>query len=447
MKPNLLKKLLAVTMLIGSTALFAQTVTLVPVISEDGSIMRKVSDNGLWAAGYYSAEGSYFGATIWNLSTYEAIKLTEPDQQAGVSDITNDGSIAVGSYNDKPAYWSNGTWVMLPMPEGGALGEVVSVTPDGSKMVGRVYSSNWATGYACMWENGVLVDVNHSDIDHMGETANFNEFNAISADGNTILGCLNYTVLPNRTAFIMRNGEYNMFGAQWYDMEQGGDEYNFYDILSMSPNGNWVTGDMYYVKEIWDNEYYCPFRYDVENDIVELFVDNAEVASFAVDDNGNLYGATPLNYPLRSALVLRDGEWVSFDEVVQNEYGIDIQEATGYEELVNIFSVSADGKTIVGVSGLGTYNWVLKINDNTSITDINKENPMKAIVKENHLLVGGKVANVMVCDIQGRIVLNEQLNGKTPVFNISHLTSGIYIVKMTDKNNNVISDKIWVGNN
>jgi hypothetical protein len=295
-------------MLMNAFTVFSQTATLVPVVSDDDAIMIKVSDNGLWAAGYFEAEGEYYGASIWNLSTYERNKLIEDGQAAGAFDVTDDGTMAVGTYNDKPAYWQNGTWFELPMPTANGTGGVYSVTPDGTKMAGRVFAPNWTAGYACVWENGELIEINHADVDRMGDNAYFNEMNAISADGSTMLGCLNYIVLPNRTAFIMKDGEYHMFGAENYDPQTGGDEWNFYDVLNMSPNGKWVTGDIYWVEEIWTNEYFCPFRYDVENDVTELFLNDSEVASFAADDQGNLYGATPLNYPLRETRFLKNGQ-------------------------------------------------------------------------------------------------------------------------------------------
>ncbi|NTW25779.1 MAG: T9SS type A sorting domain-containing protein [Lentimicrobium sp.] len=448
MKKSLPRQIIAGILLISTCSVFSQSATLVPVVSEDGAIMIKVSDNGLWAAGYYEEDVVYLGATIWNLSTYEANKLIPAGQAAGAFDVTDDGKMAVGCYNNRPAYWQNGTWTELPMPVEGGTGGVYSVTPDGTKMGGRVFSSNMATGYACVWENGVLIDVNHADVDRFGDNANFNEINGISADGNTMLGCLNYVVLPNRTAFLMKNGEYFMFGAENYDPQTGGDEYNFYDVLSLSPNGRWVTGDIYWVEEMWTNEYFCPFRYDVENDITELFLDDVEVASFASDNSGNLFGATPLNYPIREALILKNGLWVSLDQEILNEYGLNVYEETGYDKLGSVFSVSADGKTIVGTNGSRMYNWVLKLDVATGTGEaIQEANPMKAVVKGSRLLLGGKVSSISVCDLQGKIVLNEQIAGSAPIFNVSHLPAGIYVVNMTDANNNIVRMKVYIGSN
>lgn len=309
--------------------------------------------------------------------------------------------MAVGSIDDKPAYWEDGTWYELPLPVANGIGGVYSVAPNGSKMLGRVFAPDWSTGYACVWENGELVDVNHADVDRLGDAAYFNEMNAISADGSVLLGCLNYIVLPNRTAFLMLNDEYFMFGAEHYDPLSGGDEWDFYDVLSMSPNGKWVTGDIYWVEEVWTNEYFCPFRYDVENDVMELFLDDVEVASFAADDLGNLYGATPLNYPIRNALILKDGQWLSLDQEILTEYGLNVYQETGYDQLGNLFSVSADGKTMVGTRGSRKYNWVLKLDVAIGTSDaISQAKPMKAMVKgSSRMLLSGQVSSVTVCDI------------------------------------------------
>ncbi len=444
MKKMLLIPFLTTLLLLNAFVSVSQEATLVPLIASDNSIVRSVSSNGLWATGYYNSDGFDFGATLWNLSTYEEIKLSDPNMPSAANAVTNDGQIVVGSYNDMPAYWQDGVWTFLPLPIEEGIGEVTTVTPDGSIMAGRVFTPSMGEAYACLWENGELVDLNLPDKDRLGGNAYFNEINAVSDDGNTILGCLNYNILPDRTAFIIRDGEYRMFGAEHYDPQTGGDEYNFYDVLSMSKDGNWVTGDIYWVEEMWTSEYFCPFRYDVVNDEVELFLNDAEVASFAVDNDGNLYGATPLNYPLRSALVLRNGQWVSFEQIIMLEYGIDVFEATGYNELSNIFCVSADGKTVAGTDGIVKYNWVLKTDVTTGIDNQVLSNPMQAVVKGNKLVLGGKVKTLTVCDLQGKTVMSHEVNGM-PIFDISHLPASIYIVNMSDASQHTVSTKVYMG--
>ncbi len=435
---------MAMLQLLVFSGVYAQNASLVAVVEQDGAFMIKVSDNGQWAAGYVSDPPSYKNASVWNLETYERIQLVPNGQSAAAFDVTDNGEMAVGCYDDQPAYWQNGAWTMLPMPVENGIGEVHSVTPDGTKMAGRVFASNWTAGYACVWENGQLVEVNHAAVDRTGSNAYFNEMVAVSADGNTMLGCLNYVVLPNRTAFLMKNGEYFMFGAHNYDPLQGGSPYNFYDVLSMSSDGKYVTGDIYWVEEVWVSEYFCPFRYDVENDVTELFLDDIEVASFAVDNAGNLYGATPLNYPLRDALILKDGEWVSLDQEILETYGLDVQDETGYDKLSNVFSVSADGRTIVGVNGIHTNNWVLKLPEVVG----NNETPhaqgdMKAIVKGGYLLMEGKIAHMSIVDIKGTVMMDTNI--RMPIVSVADYSTGVYIVRMTDIDGFTKSQKVFIG--
>lgn len=451
MKKTILHFVLMFAMLLSASAVMAQKATLVALPSTDGSVMRKVSSNGKWAVGYIIEDAIAVKATLWDLTTYESFSLAK-GIIAAATDVTDDGTLVVGSYNDKPAYWTDGEWTELPIPSGFTRGRVQSVTPDGSKMVGRVLTASLASSAACYWENGELVELDLPTEDHWGEPAYDNELVAISDDGNTILGCLNYFYLPERTAFVRVNGVNKIFGQEWYDPEQGGDEYNFFDVLSMSRNGKWVTGDMYYVKEVWNNEYYCPFIYDVENDLVEIFPNDPEVASFAADDNGNLFGATPLNFPDRSARILYENNWISLDNHLLNVYGINVYEETGYAELKNVFSVSADGKTIVGVSGLVTNNWVLKLDvedePDSVIDDLYQpNNGHTVVVRDGQLMVGGKVSGVEIFNLMGQKVFGKVTNGSAPIFNVSYLPSGIYIVRVTDINNNMQSTKVWIGNN
>ncbi len=423
--------------------ILAQQATLVAVPENDGAIMIKISDNGRWAAGYSYTSSNYMGASVWDLETYQRNQLVPQGQMAAAFDVSDDGSVVVGNYDNKPAFWQDGFLTMLPLPVEDATGDVWSVTPDGSKMAGRVFANDWSAGYACVWENGLLTTVNHATTDRFGDNAYFNEMVALSADGSTMLGCLNYTILPNRTAFLMKDGQYFMFGAENYDPLQGGSTYNFYDVLSMSPDGKYVTGDIYWVEEMWVSEYFCPFRYDVENDVTELFLDDVEVASFAVDNNGNLFGCTPLNFPIRDALLLKNGLWVSLDEEILATYGLDVQDETGYDKLGSVFSVSADGRTLIGVNGTNSFNWVLKL-PNLVRTPENSPKPesMKAVVRGGRLLMEGKIERVSIVDTKGVVVFDQHL--KIPIVNVTTFASGVYVVTMQDVNGLRNSVKVYI---
>ena len=52
----------------------AQEASIHALPNENGAYVMKVSDNGLWAAGYgYDEDDNYNYGRIWNISTYEAI--------------------------------------------------------------------------------------------------------------------------------------------------------------------------------------------------------------------------------------------------------------------------------------------------------------------------------------------------------------------------------------
>lgn len=428
---------------LNSMALFSQQTQAMayPLTEDDGTFIRKVSDNGMWAVGYCSEGDQYTRATLWDFSTFASRKIDQ-GQQCGAFDVSDDGSVVVGSYNDMPAFWHNEAWTILPMPIENGLGWVSSVTPDGSDMVGRVFTPSYGRCYTCHWHDGELQEVHHDDVDRTGMNAYFNELNDISADGNTILGCLNYVVLPNRTAFLMKEERYYMFGASLYDPEQGGSEWNFFDEISMSPNGKWVTGAAYWVVSLSGfDEYYCPFLYNVETDELEVFTDAADVAGFAVDDNGNVYGITPMGFPIRQAVMLKDGQWVSLDNELLQQYGLDVQSELGHS-LGNLMSVSADGTTIVGVNGMHTYNWVVKIFHETSISQ-STASTMRVAARGGRLIVSKNARHITVYDLMGRSVLSTSLEGQ--VVDVSTWTSGVYVVTMTDEDGAVVTDKVIIG--
>ena len=183
---------------------YSQEANLSPVVALDGAVMIAVSDNGMWAAGYVSDAGIHISASIWNLETFERTMLVGFSEISGAYDVSDDGTVVVGSYQNNAGYWLNGIWNELPAPIANGIGQVNAVTPDGSQMVGRVFASDYSVSYACHWVNGELMDVNHSDVDRFGENAYFNEMVSISPDGNTLLGCLNYPSVWNSDSQIIR---------------------------------------------------------------------------------------------------------------------------------------------------------------------------------------------------------------------------------------------------
>jgi hypothetical protein len=126
----------------------------------DGSAIYSMSDNGEWAVAYgiNDATSTYSFPKIIDLTNHTATELiTEKEINSGVTcyinDITDDGNIAVGCYNEQPAYWQKeaNAWTTLKVKEGETGGRIEAVTPDGLYAVG-VCTKGGFDEVATMWD-------------------------------------------------------------------------------------------------------------------------------------------------------------------------------------------------------------------------------------------------------------------------------------------------------
>ncbi|MCF0200147.1 MAG: T9SS type A sorting domain-containing protein [Bacteroidales bacterium] len=416
----------------------AQEASIHALPNENGAYVMKVSDNGLWAAGYgYDEDDNYNYGRIWNLSTYEAIDCGDGSNRTAIFDITDDGLMAVGSINDRPAYYfvETGTWVELPMPENTMIGMVEAVSADGSVMVGRCMDDYWAHCVATVWKNEQLVDVGVPTQDHLGEPANFNEMIEVSSDGEILMGCLDYTILPDRTAFVIVGDEAaNCFGQEHYYNPDGTLNWTFYDALRMSPNGKYVSGAV-----SWDNTAYggdswnAPFVYDVENDEVTLYLDQQESAIFAVDNYGGFYAINPLTFPFRTAYLFKDGAWISMSSYVAQEFGVSPSDI-GIGDFATVMSCSSDGKTIVGFDGASSYVLQLPYNiyqgddavSESEESSLQVQNPFKDELTLSNLEGLNKIELI---NLNGVVVKQADKLNSTATLSTGDLPSGIYFLR------------------
>jgi hypothetical protein len=116
-------------------------------------------------------------------------------------DVTNDGSMVVGSYNNSPGVWlkSSGTWVNLPKVAGYSSGGCIhAVTPDGKYAVGECNFGQFSA-YPCFWnleDDGVLVELDGLPLlDMQNEDNDQQRFCGISPDGNYILGSVSHSYI------------------------------------------------------------------------------------------------------------------------------------------------------------------------------------------------------------------------------------------------------------
>lgn len=413
-------------------------------------IITQISNNGLWGVTETasSTDGDIrpVGGSIVNMLTMESTSVSHGSGLSGVSDVSDDGKIVVGECNTLPGYFSldAGRWTTLPVPSGYSTGRLNAVTPDGKYAVGYVSpSTDPYQAFPVMYDlttrkridlpNLPVYDMSHEDKKQ-------NVLYGISNDGRYILGQVSQSYLMPRAMFCYvydrENESYNVIGfTESMRGEWRPDIANVYfcDMPMMSPDGHWVTGSAYMVKEIagstWPSEYNVAFRYNVLTDEFEIF-DNSgdsDTSGRVISDDGTLFSATPAVNPYSSMLV-RDGEYYySLSEILRQAYGINFTEQSGFEVTGKPIAVSSDGLTLVMLPNT-TETYVLRLQE--PLTEAIKSVDLLAnytiepkpeatltaieVVKINfdrNVAVTGNPANVELRDENGKKLRGPATNG------------------------------------
>jgi hypothetical protein len=369
------KLLLTLILTAGLVApLNAQTTTVQkPKISvyNNGYIIIGITPNGKYTLYQDRSEDKTSGDKIVNLETGEEtyVRTTGSTKNGSVSDISNDGSIAVGTYDGFPAYWtkSTGLWTALEVGSNVTSGEVNAVTADGKYAVGRVFLKSssslltqsvttkdlfaWSNTFdAVMWDLSTgkqmtLNNVPNRDLNYQVQSQN--QFNNISSDGRYILGIVAYTDADNLMTYVYdRETEtyepigFKDAGSRFVEKVSG---LHHIDNSTMSPNGRYVTGMAF----MTDNEEYA-FKYSCETKELEVYntAIDAGINGYAVDDNGVVYGATPASTPLRDMYVRSGNYWYAMDNILAQRYDIDYANRSGLDYTGTPVAVSPDGRYI-----------------------------------------------------------------------------------------------------
>ncbi len=382
MKKSLLLCLIGAAL---SAHTYAQTQTDKPTYKtfkfDDGGILNGMSDNGKWGAFSVQAQdGSStqvysVGARRVNMSSTESLLLTDglladTVKSSAANDVTNDGNIVVGSLNSKPAYFNvaENAWHFVRMT--GNRGSISSVTPDGRFAVGTINpNSNEYNEKPALWDlaTGDTIATPNLPVKDMAHTnQQQNRFIGISADGKYVLGCMSFSYLPTEVdaggcfyyVYNVSKQNYKAIGFDESDTEAWkprADNLLFVSEADMSNNGRYVTGSAYYFdskgslgSENAANEFYCPFRYDVEKDEFTLYSDtySQSYAGYVIDNNGIVYAAGPDGTPYRDFGVRSGNYWVNFTQGVKQHYGMDLLTRLGYDNSGTPVGISDDSRTI-----------------------------------------------------------------------------------------------------
>jgi hypothetical protein len=361
-----MKKLSIALLAVGvSVSSVAQTTEVTKPSLEaynNGYIILTISPNGKYTLYENRSEDEKSGGRIVDLETgAETLVISKNPDASGdngaAADITDDGNIVVGNYEDMPAYWNRttGIWTQLPITTtligtGGAIsGNLSAVTADGHYAVGREFYSEYAFE-AGMWDLTTNKRVSLSNlplIDRTGSYQGQNEFRGISADGRYILGVVSYSYYDGLAYYVYDRdtATYQYIGFDYANnkLTSQVDKLNFIDAAVMSPDGNYVTGQAY----MSDDNVFA-FRYNCKTKEFEIYNTDLDsgITGIAIDNNGNVYGATPVSDPQRYIYIRSGKYWYSMENILSQRYGIDFNSTTGLDYTGTPTAVSGDGRYI-----------------------------------------------------------------------------------------------------
>ena len=373
---------------------------------DDGALISSMSDNGKWTTLYaVKADGSgdNSGAKLYNVSTRKTTELNGGlDMNTVVSytayDVDNEGKTVVGELNHKPAYYSTASqkWIELAYNEDVELGMVSSITPDGRYAVGTVSTpfediENYRE-YGVLWDLNsgkeiALTGLPQKDMAH--NQTNMNRFLSISADGNTILGCMSYSFIPVYGnpggrfyyTYDVKSQTYKAVGFtvnDTKDWKPAVDGLSYMTQVFMSNNGKYLTGGAYMLHykspdDMFPDEYECPFVYDITTGDFKLYDDleSRDLSGWVIDNNGQVYGAES-NSPYRSFSLYNNGYWVDYASGVKQHYGVDFLKGLGVDNSGTPLVISDDSKTLAVMSSIFA-SYVIQTPENFAdyVNDIN----------------------------------------------------------------------------
>ena len=339
---------------------------------EDGAMIQNMSDNGKWAvADAKSPEDDSKRAypKLIDLSTNTTTDLFNKEDASVINwfqtmDVTDDGSIVVGSQGGRPAIYmaSKKAWAGLPTPANWSNGCVNSITPDGKYAVGTA-TGNAALNdsyaeHPAMWDiagGGVLVDLpNLPEKGMTGTNNNQSRLKKISADGRYILGCNSFSYLQPVDIFYYiydrETQDWNPIGFtvdkanwKWTPEEEG---LLFIDDAFMDNKGNYVTGIAYMVQD--GSEFRLPFKYEIATKKFELYNETytRDYAGYTISNNGTVLAASPAGNAIREWSIRQNGYWYDFSQILSQHYGMDYTKNTGYNTTGTPIAISDDGLTI-----------------------------------------------------------------------------------------------------
>lgn len=349
----------------------------------DGGILMGLSANGKWATirlGNSNGGGDAI-PEVYEVDTEKHSYIAVGNQAFDVYDISDDGNIAVGSFDGEAASYNFSTKKVTKYPQrkNWRYGTLTDVTPDGKWAVGgyNCYTGNMTSDsdipndfyYTTLFVNIETGDTIATpgtpkrDMAHLDQNAK--TFNAISPDGRYIIGSMSWFIMQPVSGFVFiydtQEHTYKTIGFEERDYGAWKPEIeglHHIENAIFSPDGNLVAGNAYMAKPREDgseffNEYLIPFLLDMKSGEIKYFDDGESnnLMVDAIDNAGTMFGNPESGGPLRNFRIFyRNKYWIPFSEICKQRYGFDFQEKTNFEYTGTAIGVSGDGTRFVAFS-------------------------------------------------------------------------------------------------
>lgn len=367
--------------LMTTLAVFGQTnnYKLHKYNTTDGGILMSITPNGQWAVINLgtSAGGGNATSKLYKVDTEEVIEVTYQGRQMGVSAVSDDGNVVVGSFSGRPAALNRATGklTIFPLRPLWQSGSLSSVTPDGKWAVGMYNGYNGKLDendelshdyyYSTLFVNIETGDTIYTpnlpkkDMAHLDQHAM--KFDNITPDGRYIIGEMSWYIMQPQSGFVFiydtQEHKYETVGYIEHDNRPWESKYpdmHHVEGITLSPDGHWLAGMAYMTKEKegddFLNEYGVPFLLDMQTRELKVYdeADSNNYAVGAVDNAGTIFGNPDTGSPLRDFRVLSEGKyWISLYQICNQVYGFDFKAKTGYDRSGTVMGVSGDGSRII----------------------------------------------------------------------------------------------------
>lgn len=370
--------------------------------------------------------------TVWDYYDFETNQLTPIESEAFmVQFINNDENVAGTMFYDEPnfilqaAVRKDGVWTPI-----GFLPEQDPNDYDENTVYGISQNSKYVTGQTNIGFNygGFLYDTETEELiasfDPEGEASSSYNVN----DNGIMVGWVDRPDSGGTLrvpAYRTLDGEYHLIPEGQLPTLSGDNTINYIS------NNNMMVGD-------FDLK---PFIYDLDTDTFTSYEipAGADHAAFAsISENGIAVGFADVGFQIRDAIIYHPslGDQPLYLKDVLADNGIIVDTPDGL--LGTAISISPNGKYIAGwVNGAPQYaeGWMVYLDDLILGTNKVSENTVSFYPNpvENILHLNSKEAidSVNIYTITGQLVSNITFDKNRNEVNLSALSSGVYLVKVT----------------